>query len=98
MGDDRAEQCALPLHAVPILLGIRANAYVAGGRTTAIAIDPTCAPGHCRLWVFAAGGGVWRTKNALSGQPHWEFLSARFGIQSGSAITLDPNDPTGDTL
>src|SRR5688572_10486913 len=74
------------------------NAYVAGGRATAIAIDPTCEPGHCRLWVFAAGGGVWRTKNALSGQPNWEFLSADFGIQSGSAITLDPNDPTGDTL
>ena len=74
------------------------NAYVAGGRTTAIAIEPTCAPGHCRLWVFAAGGGVWRTKNALSGQPHWEFLSPGFGIQSGSAITLDPNDPSGDTL
>jgi len=74
------------------------NAYVAGGRATAIAIDPNCAPGHCRLWVFAAGGGVWRTKNALSGQPSWQFLSADFGIQSGSAITLDPNDPTGNTL
>ena len=74
------------------------NTYVAGGRATAIAIDPTCTQGHCRLWVFAAGGGVWRTKNALSGQPHWEFLSGPFGIQSGSAITLDPNDPTGDTL
>jgi hypothetical protein len=74
------------------------NTYVAGGRATAIAIGPTCEPGHCRLWVFAAGGGVWRTKNALSGQPHWEFLSAEFGIQSGSAITLDPNDPSGETL
>jgi hypothetical protein len=74
------------------------NTYVAGGRTTAVAIDPNCAPGHCRLWVFAAGGGVWRTKNALSGEPHWEFLSPDFGIQSGSAITLDPNDATGDTL
>jgi hypothetical protein len=74
------------------------NAYVAGGRVTAIAIDPTCAPGQCRLWVFAAGGGVWRTRNALSGQPSWEFLSADFGIQSGSSITLDPNDATGNTL
>ena len=74
------------------------NAYVAGGRGTAIAIDPNCSLGHCRLWVFAAGGGVWRTKNALSGQPNLEFLSDEFGIQSGSSITLDPNDPTGDTL
>jgi hypothetical protein len=74
------------------------NAYVAGGRATAVAIDPNCSNGHCRLWIFAAGGGVWRTKNALSGQPHWEFLSPAFGIQSGSSITLDPNDPSGDTL
>ena len=74
------------------------NTYVAGGRATAIAIDPTCAPGHCRLWVLAAGGGVWRTKNALSDQPQWAFLSGAFGIQSGSAVTLDPNDPSGNTL
>jgi hypothetical protein len=74
------------------------NTYVAGGRATAIAIDPNCAPGNCRLWVYSAGGGVWRTKNALSGQPQWEFLSNSFGIQAGSSITLDPNDPSGNTL
>jgi hypothetical protein len=74
------------------------NTYVASGRATAIAIDPNCAPGHCRLWVYAAGGGVWRTNNALSGQPNWEFLSGDFGINSGSSITLDPNDSSGDTL
>jgi hypothetical protein len=74
------------------------NDYVAGGRMTAIAIDPNCAPGNCRLWVYAAGGGVWRTKNALSGQPNWQFLSGEFGMNSGSSIALDPNDPTGNTL
>jgi hypothetical protein len=74
------------------------NTYIAGGRGAAGAIDPTCAPGRCRLWVYSAGGGVWRTDNALSGQPNWQFLSNSFGIQSGSAITLDPNDPTGNTL
>lgn len=74
------------------------NRYVASGRATAIAIDPTCDPGRCRLWVFAAGGGVWRTTNALSGEPNWEFLSAEFGIQSGSSIEIDPNDPSGNTL
>lgn len=74
------------------------NRYMAGGRATAVAIDPNCREGHCRLWLFAAGGGVWRTSNALSGQPSWEFLSASFGIQSGSSITLDPNDASGNTL
>lgn len=74
------------------------NAYVAAGRTTALAIDPNCRPGNCRLWVFAAGGGVWRTKNALEGQPNWQFLSGSFGINSGSSLTLDPNDPSGNTI
>jgi hypothetical protein len=74
------------------------NTYVASGRATAIAIDPNCVPGQCRLWVYAAGGGVWRTKNALDGQPNWQYLSGEFGINSGSSITLDPNDPTGNTL
>ena len=74
------------------------NRYVASGRATAIAIDPNCAPGNCRLWVYAAGGGVWRTKNALSGQPNWQHLSGGFGINSGSSIALDPNDPTGNTI
>ena len=74
------------------------NTYVASGRTTAIAIAPTCEPGNCRIWVYAAGGGVWRTKNALDGQPNWKFLSAPFGINSGSSIVLDPNDPSGNTL
>ncbi len=74
------------------------NDYVAGGRGTAVAIDPNCRNGYCRVWMFAAGGGVWRTKNALVGQPSWQFLSGGFGMNSGSSITLDPNDPTGDTL
>src|SRR5262245_16585592 len=74
------------------------NAYVAGGRATAIAIDPNCAQGRCRLWVYSAGGGLWRTKNALDGEPNWQFLSGTFGVQAGSSIAIDPNDPTGNTL
>jgi hypothetical protein len=73
-------------------------AYSAGGRTTALAIAPTCKPGNCMLWIAAAGGGIWRTKNALDGQPSWKFLTGSFGIQSVSSITVDPNDPTGKTI
>src|SRR4051794_10626625 len=29
------------------------------GRQTAVAVDPACVPGNCRLWVAAAGGGIW---------------------------------------
>jgi hypothetical protein len=47
------------------------------GRVTALAIDPNCgkpsAPSGkpCRLWVAAAGGGIWRTNNALAATPAW---------------------------
>ena len=62
-----------------------------------LAIAPTCKPGQCRLWAAAAGGGIWTTKNALNGQPSWDFVSGSFGIQAVSSITVDPNDPSGDT-
>jgi hypothetical protein len=74
------------------------NDYVAGGRTTAIAISSTCKPGNCRLYVTPAGGGIWRTKNALDGQPHWEYLAGPLGINAAGAVTIDPNDPTGNTI
>jgi hypothetical protein len=74
------------------------NTYVAGGRATAVAIAPTCTQRRCRLWIFAAGGGVWRTNNALADRPQWKYLSAGFGLNSGSSIEVDPNDPTGNTI
>ena len=72
--------------------------YSAGGRTTSLAISPTCKPGNCRLWLGVAGGGVWRTKNALAGNPSWEFLSGSFGIQAIGSVVVDPNDPSGNTI
>jgi hypothetical protein len=74
------------------------NAYAAGGRTTSIAISPVCVPGHCQMWISPAGGGVWRTRNALDGQPHWEYVAGSFAINAVGAIAVDPNDPTGNTL
>jgi hypothetical protein len=74
------------------------NKYDAASRTTTLAVSPNCAPGNCMLWATPAGGGVWRTKNALDGQPNWTYLSSSFAINSVGSITLDPNDPTGNTL
>jgi hypothetical protein len=68
------------------------NAYEAGGRTTSLAISPVCVPGNCRLWATPAGGGVWRTDDALKTQPTWTYLSGSFGINAVSSIALDPND------
>ena len=59
------------------------NAYVAGGRTTSIAIVETCKPGNCRAYITPAGGGIWRTRNILAGI----FLRNRFRSMC-SAIVL----------
>ena len=76
------------------------NEYAAGGRTTDLAIDPNCGipSNRCRMWITPAGGGVWRTMNALAPHPKWEYLSGSFGINSIGSITIDPNDPSADTL
>ncbi|HEX9388315.1 MAG TPA: hypothetical protein VF918_18460, partial [Anaerolineales bacterium] len=74
------------------------NAYIAGGRTTSIAIAETCQPGNCRMYITPAGGGVWRTRNALNGQPSWQYLAGPFGINAAGSVYLDPNDPSGNTV
>jgi hypothetical protein len=71
--------------------------YVASGRTIAMAIDPRCTNARCRLWIGAAGGGVWRTDKALQGAK-WEFLSGGFDTNAIGTLELDPNDPSGNTI
>lgn len=43
------------------------------GRVTALAVDPACGttPGDCKMWIAAAGGGIWRTNDALAAHPTW---------------------------
>ena len=68
--------------------------YVASGRVTALAIAPNCTEENCRLYVGAAGGGVWTTKKALDGDNmHWKYATAAIG-----SIMIDPSDPSGDTV
>ncbi|HEY6596724.1 MAG TPA: exo-alpha-sialidase, partial [Asanoa sp.] len=74
------------------------NAYVAGGRTTAIAIGDTCVPGNCRMFITPAGGGIWRTNAALDARPTWDYLGGPLGINAAGAVTIDKNDPTGNTV
>ncbi|PYL56514.1 MAG: hypothetical protein DMF30_09630 [Verrucomicrobia bacterium] len=90
--------------------GVPASALVAGestggtaatifsGRTTAIAVVPTCTPSSCTVFIGAAGGGVWKTSNALASSPSWSPASN--GIESNAigSIVFDPNDATGKTL
>jgi hypothetical protein len=74
------------------------NAYPAASRTTALALSSHCRADKCTLWAGPAGGGIWRTRNALDDLPKWEFLSGSFAINAIGSIEMDPNDPDGDTL
>ncbi len=71
--------------------------YVAAGRTTALAIAPSCNASRCRLYLGAAGGGVWRTDKALGGS-NWEYVGGSLGTNAIGSILVDPSDPSGNTL
>ena len=79
----------------PSILNFSGNTYQTSGRVTALAIDPNCNQGHCRLWLGAAGGGVWRTDKALHNNPKWTWVSA--GLPSNAIGTLT-YDAATDTL
>jgi hypothetical protein len=68
------------------------------GRVTALAVDPKCKPQECTLYVGAAGGGVWRSKNALAPTPAWKQISAGTPTNAIGSIAVDPNDPSGKTI
>jgi hypothetical protein len=70
------------------------------GRVAALAISPTCEEdGPCRLWVGAAGGGVWRTDDAMNTEDvGWRWIGTGLGTNSIGSLALDPNDRTGSTI
>jgi hypothetical protein len=74
------------------------NAYVAGGRTTSIALDPRCRPHDCTAYITPAGGGVWRTRDILASSPKWKYLGGPLGINAAGSVVIDPNDRDGDTV
>jgi hypothetical protein len=63
-------------------------------RVTALVADPSCTASQCRLWAGIAGGGVWRTDNAVAPNPIWQQVSPKeLDQNSVGTLTLDPNDP-----
>jgi hypothetical protein len=70
------------------------------GRVAALAISPTCATnGPCRLWVGTAGGGVWRSDDAMrTDDAEWRWIGQGLGTNNIGSLALDPNDTSGDTI
>src|SRR5919199_1900405 len=68
------------------------------GRVTALAIDPKCGSDGCKLYVAAAGGGLWKTNDALAPTPNWKQISdGEIPSTAIGSLYLDPTDPTGRT-
>src|ERR1700740_772208 len=53
----------------PDVLNRTSASYVASGRVSAMAVEPGCSAARCRLYIGAAGGGIWRSDDALSDSP-----------------------------
>ena len=79
----------------PDVLTFSGAPYVDSGRVTALVIDPNCNNTTCRVWMAAAGGGVWRTDNALSTSgPSWTFISGTFATNAIGTLTYDAANTT----
>ncbi|MBV9710729.1 MAG: hypothetical protein JO011_07445 [Ktedonobacteraceae bacterium] len=68
------------------------------GRVTAIAVSNKCTTAFCRVWVGAAGGGIWTTTNGLAAAPTWHSSSDGLASNAIGSITIDPTDASGKTL
>jgi hypothetical protein len=80
----------------PNILTFSGATYNTSGRITALALDQAsgCTASFCRLWVGAAGGGVWRTTNAMSSTPSWTFLTS-LNVMSNAIGTITYDNAHG---
>jgi hypothetical protein len=68
------------------------------GRATAIAVSPLCHANDCKIFIGAAGGGVWEADNALASQLNWHPSGNGIPSNAIGSLVFDPNDPKGSTL
>jgi len=83
---------------VPGIVTYTGRSTTVSGRETALAISNPCTAASCRVWVGAAGGGVWVTTDALAPVPHW--TSSSYGIPSNAigSLFVDPTTPDGRVI
>ncbi len=71
--------------------------YVSG-RVTSVVLSPKCHVGNCKIFVGAAGGGVWTANNALASHLNWHPSGNGIPSNAIGSIIFDPTDSTGKTL
>ena len=80
----------------PGVLAFSGATNVTASRVTSLVVSPDCKKNHCTVWTAVAGGGVWRTDNALANDPDWKQIDAKGLDQNSSGqLTLDPSDKKG---
>ena len=78
----------------PSILTFTGSQTFVSGRVTALSMDTAngCTAAFCRMWLGAAGGGVWRTTNALASVPSWTFLTQlNFSTNAIGSLFADNN-------
>jgi hypothetical protein len=70
------------------------------GRVTSLLVAPDCRGGDhdCTVYVGSAGGGVWRSDDALSSTPHWRSVSRGLPTISMGTLALARDGDRGATL
>lgn len=74
------------------------RASTVSGRVTTLAISPRCTSDNCPLFVGAAGGGVWMTREPLSRTPEWRSSKGTMPTNAIGSIIFDPTDDDARTL
>lgn len=74
------------------------RASTVSGRVTSLALSPRCKPDNCPLFVGAAGGGVWMTREPLSRTPEWKSTKGDLPTNAIGSIVFDPTDADAQTI
>jgi hypothetical protein len=69
------------------------------GRVAAVLVTHNCHGSNgCTVYVGPAGGGVWRSDDALSATPHWRSVSHGLPTTTMGSLVLAQGDDNGDAL
>lgn len=66
------------------------RAYVSG-RMTSLAVESPCTLTRCVLYAGTAGGGVWKTPNALAALPRWNSIGQDIPSNAIGSVYLAPS-------
>jgi hypothetical protein len=65
-------------------------AYVSG-RTTSLVTGYGCTASRCTLFAGTAGGGLWKTRNALAAHPTWTHIGSDIPSTAIGSVYRAPN-------